>query len=78
MNLSNISKSKKSMLASDMVSTFRHYIYGIDGETEEFLTTKLSEEDAIDYAVKHRQMFSPRFTHYSVRKGAWDEVAVVQ
>jgi hypothetical protein len=61
-----------------MVSTFRHYIYGMSGETEEFLTTKLSEDDAIDYAVGHRNQFSHRYTHYSIRKGAWDEVAVVQ
>lgn len=48
---------------------FRHYIYGIPsvGE-EEFLTTKLSEPDAKEFAKKHKAQFKSRFVRYSVRQ----------
>lgn len=51
---------------------FRHYIYGIptaasDRDKEEFLTTVLSKEGAIDWAGKHQSQFRSRFHHYSIR-----------
>lgn len=57
---------------------FRHYIYGIPkaGE-EEFLTTTLSETDAVVFAKKHKQMFGERFSRYSVRQVDF-EVRVVK
>lgn len=61
------------MIAEDsQMAHFRHYIYGIpsvrsDRETEEFLTTTLSSEDALKWASSHQNMFRERFHHYSIR-----------
>jgi hypothetical protein len=47
---------------------FRHYIYGVpDKGEEEFLTTMLSYEGAVDFATKHGKQFQDRFCYYSIR-----------
>lgn len=47
---------------------FRHYIYGLmDDGDDFFITTTLSLDDAEKFVQKHRQVFRDRFKQYSIR-----------
>lgn len=62
----------------DNTLDIRHYIYGVSGDTEEFLTTKLSVEGAEKFARDHMALFSHRYSRYSIKMNASKEVLSVE